>query len=449
MKSNIFKFMSVVAFACFIFTLFEIGIFMILGTSLGYVGMAAIVLSSIACLGTAYILKKGSNIGIMLAAAVVSSGIISVATAFLLGLTGVAAVMLFSACVIVSVNAYKACNKTLSETMSKKKVLVINLVTVGLLGYVSLYTNLVFLSKEFVISFGISAVFSMYILNRSVLDNLYAKKSSNTFTVSSVIQKYNFHIVSGFAALLVLILLGKDFLAYILKVLGLNAMIGILNLLNSGGIDHGPPPGPDIHIDTINPDPGPVLPILVFLLNNIATVMAILIMIVVLIFFIRFLIMRAPEKFRLLWWKLKVLLSRILGLDDAKIREEGIDFMDELSDLSKDELAYDKRYKIYKNYRKVSHIKDPVERMRAYYGFFMTSLKKNNVPLYAHDTSYDIYDKTYLVSDNDDQARGITEIYNDVRYGDIIPSDKMLVRMDKYIKEITKSFTENKNDKII
>ena len=446
MDRSIYKYVAVIVSICYIYPFVEIiSLFLWSGTAnMGIFGFLAMIVCSFICLEVSRTMQeKSNNKGIAIGLSILISVIVSVLFATISGIGGLPVFVFIVGCFITGYSAFKANHKELRDILKKKRVISMTITLVIMLFLINFLMSgetLPVLRSSILIVFVVSCIGSMFVMNRELLESLFKQKSTDAREVSDAIQIYNTKVIVLYSIIFLIVFSLRGAVRYFLEATGMAAMMAAYNSMleiktPAGSIREG-----EMEVaDVLNAGIGENTRINAELINKVIMYIVAGVLVVIGIILLRIIIRNAPVQIRLFIKKIRDLFAKILGLGKNKNKAGDADFIDEVEDISKGDFEDARKYDTYKNAKKVRKIKDPVEKLRAFYGFFMYSLKKNNVPIYVSDTTYQISDKSMLVSNLADETNTITEMYNEVRYADLIPDENTIDKVDAYITNIVKS----------
>lgn len=128
--------------------------------------------------------------------------------------------------------------------------------------------------------------------------------------------------------------------------------------------------------------------------------------------------------------KVILLLSKILDKLKKVSESENSEFIDEIEKIDAT-TSVRKKKKLDKSFKKMkkelSHISDPVMKVRFLYKMVLFLLANKEIDIQSADTTGEIYKKACSVNKLDGFA-DLTEVYDEVRYGDVVP-DEIKVNM--------------------
>lgn len=138
-----------------------------------------------------------------------------------------------------------------------------------------------------------------------------------------------------------------------------------------------------------------------------------------------FLIRRLPSIAGRIMGFLKRLLSWGRDNESGNVRD-----YDDETEIVKPQKEHDRRQSVRKLLRSAGRdlrtIKDPVERIRFIYASILEILRVCGIPAEKSDTTLDILKKALVIRGMDKPLHEVTNVYNEVRYGNCIPGQETL-----------------------
>eukprot|EP00825_Cyclidium_porcatum_P049549 TRINITY_DN8595_c0_g2_i5.p2 TRINITY_DN8595_c0_g2~~TRINITY_DN8595_c0_g2_i5.p2 ORF type:complete len:226 (+),score=36.55 TRINITY_DN8595_c0_g2_i5:329-1006(+) len=154
-----------------------------------------------------------------------------------------------------------------------------------------------------------------------------------------------------------------------------------------------------------------------------------------------------PGKLKKLYIKIADAIKKKLGLlfSNAENSDEYIDEVEVIKPDVGNDVTTTRKSGNRKTKRNITKIKDPVQKVRAAYGSVVSGLMKQKVEILQSDTTGEIYSKSVSVLGIDSELKEITSVYEEVRYGDKIPDEKMLSELENNYDDINHKLGSKKD----
>lgn len=350
--------------------------------------------------------------------------------------------------VIVYIIVLKQSGHTASRIMNKAAVY-ISLTLIALcLELPYFISNLMYLRPWFFAALYLFILAFLVVRNQEDIDqNIFAKKHIEKSILPKNLRRFNLMSVLVVYAVILLAFNFKGIIIGMLDLMGelakaiIRAIIWILNHLNSasditedGSVqDNMPDMLPYAEEAAASP-----------LLNLIGNIIKYFILLYAAYRLMFFLVRRMPPLYRKIAGWLKKLFS-IGSTEDAACG--CMDYYDETEvvRLVKQKNVKTLGGKASGNRRSLKGINDPVERVRFMYSGILGAISKMGVDKSASDTTKDIICKTTAASaDTANHLSCFTDIYDEVRYGGLVPDKELLEKSQEYYLSTIKSTKERK-----
>jgi len=271
------------------------------------------------------------------------------------------------------------------------------------------------------ISFYVFVLSTMMLLNQNNLDFAFQDSTTEKIKEPENVRAYNV-FYTGILFVIMLITLNLSKLSSYISKAGVNALWFLLKLFSpSGKIKNVP--------DGVKSGSMKDLKHNIKLSNN-SGLLVLLLAVVVFIFLIKY----QKKIIKGILW----ILKNLFNSDEIKLTETSM-YVDETDEVEAESIFHksDKN----KDSRKRSifrlrRIHDPVQKIRYIYGLILDSFVNTKVQIKKSDTSLQIYDKSKVINEIEQQMHDITCIYNDVRYGNKVPDENELEKAEKNCVDI-------------
>lgn len=269
-------------------------------------------------------------------------------------------------------------------------------------------------------------------IDQNIFDKRYVEKS----VLPANLRRFNLLSVTVIFLVFVLLYNFKAIVAYILKVLGHLVVLIIkgIGFIVEKLFTMEPIKVPDGIAEQGNHflDEGAsaMNPVIELLLN--------IIVCVVIIYVLYRVALNLKRDVPKLIGKLGGWIRKLFSLQERGPHIEAFDYVD-LSEITRPEpKAYRRKAvrKVRKGKREVGAIDDPAEKVRFMYSLFLRMIKAFNIELRESDTTNDILKRTEDSLDISDSLAEYTSIYNQVRYGGVVPDIKMMSDAQGFFNEI-------------
>ncbi len=270
-------------------------------------------------------------------------------------------------------------------------------------------------------------------IDQNIFDKRYVEKS----VLPVNLRRFNIWSVTVIFLIFVLLYNFKAIVAYILKVLG-NLVVLIIRgivfiiekLLTMEPIE--PLKGiPEQGNNLIDESTLAMNPLVEFLLNIIVYGVIIYAVYRIILHLIR----EVPKLVR----KLGGWLKKFFSLNEGVGHIESFDYFD-ISEITRPKPEAKRRKvvrRLRRRKREAAALNHPTEKVRFMYSLFLKMLRASDIELKKSDTANDILKRAEDAFNISGSFSGFTSIYNQVRYGGIVPDVKMLSDAQGYFNEIT------------
>ncbi len=271
--------------------------------------------------------------------------------------------------------------------------------------------------KQMCVVFGLITVLASLLANQTNIDQRTRQRSAGKSVLPNGLRGYNAMLIGGIsAAIVALFLTAKPLAALIVK--GIAALLGvILALIRDYGSEMEY--SPDIENN------GAVGEFTESADNSFFTILWLLFMVLALIMIIRF---------------RRQILGFLKELFAPLFRESRLEapqpFADEITDtMSKFDFARSQRRTEQRLLRQFKKESDPRKKFRFGYGLFMLRLSRSAFPPLPADTT-SVHSQKGISAFRREEIADIVSVYNEVRYGDKIPSPEHLEAQRRLIEEL-------------
>lgn len=338
--------------------------------------------------------------------------------------------------IIIYIIALKQSRHTADRIMIKGAVYISLVLIAACLELPYFLGDLMYLRKWFFASLYLFILAYLIVRNQEDIDkNIFSQKHIEKSILPKNLRRFNFASVLVVYTVIVLAFNLKDIIIAVLDLLGKLAKaigIAIIWILNHIFSDSGIAENADINnnIPEMFP-PAEAVAVRPFL-NLMGNILKYFILLYVTYRLILLLVRRVPPLCR----KIAGWIRKLFSIENGKDTADGcMDYSDETEVVR---IVKDKKVKTFAGKagggrRSLKGIKDPVERVRFMYSGILGAISGLGVDKAESDTTRDIICKTSVVSSNTASPLScFTDIYDEVRYGELIPDKTLLEKSQEY-----------------
>lgn len=392
-----------------------------------------------------------------------SAGSISAVTAWLImAVPAVLAFFVYNSCgiyrclleliyaIIIYIIALKQSRFTASRIMIKQAAWTCLVLIAACLELPYFLGDLTYLRKWFFASLYLFILAFLIVRNQDDIDdNIFSKKHIEKSILPKNLRRFNLASVLVIYIVILLAFNFKDIIIYLLNLLGElvkiigKAILWILSLFNNvlyvtqnDGIENNMQ-------DLFQPEEAAQVSPLLNLMGN---TLKYFVLLYIAYRLILLLIRIMPTLCR----KIAGWIGRLFSISGEKdIARECLDYSDETEIVRPAEHNRPKKFvrKTGGGRRNLKGIKDPVEKVRFMYSGILAAVSEMGVDRSASDTTKEIAEKTSEISSRTASPLScFTDIYNEVRYGGLVPDETILEKSQEYYVSTLRSAKEKKQN---